>query len=382
MPSRGLRRRMREYTLVFLVACAACFLLSGVARKVALRFGALAQVRDRDVHAIPIPYFGGIAMLFGIAAGFLVASQLPFLGQQPTVEHDAFWVLVAATVICAVGVLDDLFELRPLAKVAGQVLAAGIVTAQGVRMLWIPINDTTVALDPSISIAITVFFIVLCTNAINLVDGLDGLATGVVLIGASAFFLYSYLLTAELDMARATTAAVITAAVAGACLGFLPHNFAPAQMFMGDSGAMLLGLLLASSTISLTGQLDGNLFNTGGSNLLPAYLPLIMPLAIMALPLFDLASVYVRRTMRGVWWFRPDKQHLHHRLLERGHTKRRAVILMYGWSGLLSYGAIAIGLTQRWEAAVACLAVAVVLIVVTLRKPKPTPEDGASLAQA
>ena len=293
---------MREYALIFLVACAACFLLSGVARKVALRFGALAQVRDRDVHAIPIPYFGGIAILFGVAAGFLVASQLPFIGQQPTVQHDAFWVLVAALVICAVGVVDDLVELRALAKVAGQVLAAGVVTAAGVRMLWIPINDTTVALDPSISIVITVFFIFLCTNAINLVDGLDGLATGVVLIGASAFFLYSYLLTAELDMARATTAAVITAATAGACLGFLPHNFSPAKMFMGDSGAMLLGLLLATSTISLTGQLDGNLFSSGGSNLLPAYLPLIMPLAIMGgLPLFDLASVYVRRTIRGVW---------------------------------------------------------------------------------
>lgn len=371
---------MREYVLVALVSAATTFLLSGLARRVALRMGALAEVRERDVHTIPIPYFGGVAIFLGVAAGFLVMSQLPFLGAQPTVQHDAFWVLVAALVICAVGVLDDLYDLRPVAKFAGQVLAAGIVSAQGVRMLWIPLPNGTISLDLVASTAITVFFILLCTNAVNFVDGLDGLATGVVLIGAGAFFLYAYLLTYSQQLSRATTAAVIAAAVTGACIGFLPHNFVPARIFMGDSGAMLLGLLLASSTISLTGQLDSAQVEPGGGDLLPAYLPLVLPLAIMALPIVDVALAYIRRTIRGTWWFVADKQHLHHRLLQRGHSQRRAVVLMYFWSALMSFGVIAIGLTQSWLAVAACLVALAVLIVITLRKRKVRPKDGATLA--
>lgn len=364
---------MREYALVFGVSCAAAFLFSGVARKVALRVGALAQVRDRDVHAVPIPYFGGIAMFFGVAAGFLVASQLPFLGRQQPLQHDVFWVLVGALVICAVGVLDDLFDLRPLAKLAGQVLAAGIVSAQGVRMFWIPLHSTTISLDTAASTAITVFFIVLCTNAVNFVDGLDGLATGVVLIGAAAFFSYAYLLTYEQGLARGTTAAVITISLAGACLGFLPHNFFPARMFMGDSGAMLLGLLLATSTVSLTGQIDPEQISASGGDLLPAYLPLVLPVAVIALPLLDVAAAYIRRTIRGTWWFVADRQHLHHRLMRRGHSQRRAVIVMYLWSALISFGVIAVFLTQSWYVVGGCGVALGVLVFVTLRKRGPSP---------
>ena len=247
---------MREYLLVLLVAAAVTFLASGVCRRIALRTGALAQVRDRDVHTVAMPYFGGVAMFFGVLAAIVLAWQLPFLGRQVLVQQDSLAVLIAAAVICAVGVLDDLYDLSALTKFAGQVLAAGIVVALGVRMLWIPLPGQLVSLDFGASVAITVFFIVLCSNAVNFVDGLDGLATGVVGIGACAFFAYSYVLIVTQDLTRATTSSLITVAIAGACLGFLPHNFFPARMFMGDSGAMLLGLLLATSTISLTGQLD------------------------------------------------------------------------------------------------------------------------------
>ena len=169
-----------------------------------------------------MPYFGGIAMLLGVGAAILLAWQLPFLGRLQTVQQDSRAVLVAAVVICLVGVLDDIFELPPLAKFAGQVLAAGIAVALGVKMLWIPLPGQTVSLDGPASVAITVFFIVLCSNAVNFVDGLDGLATGVVCIGALAFFAYSYLLTVTQDLTRATTSSLITVVIAGVCLGFLP----------------------------------------------------------------------------------------------------------------------------------------------------------------
>jgi UDP-GlcNAc:undecaprenyl-phosphate GlcNAc-1-phosphate transferase len=351
---------VREYLLVLLVAAAVTYLSSGLCRRLALRTGALAKVRDRDVHTVEMPYFGGVAMLAGVAAATLVAWQLPFLGAQPTLRQDSRGVLVAALVICLVGVLDDIYDLPALTKFAGQVLAAGIAVALGVKMLWIPLPGETIALNSSASVAITVFFIVLCSNAVNFADGLDGLATGVVGIGAIAFFAYSYALTVNEGLDRATTSSLITVAIAGACLGFLPHNFFPARMFMGDSGAMLLGLLLATSTISLTGQIDTSQLQEG---LVPTVLPLVLPLAILA---------FVRRTYAGKWWFVADKQHLHHRLLQRGHSQRRAVLLMYIWSALVSFGVIVLGLVRgdaQWTVVAVCVVLAVILLVLTLGRP-------------
>ena len=239
-------------------------------------------------------------------------------------------------------------------------------------MLWIPLPNQIVSLDSTTSVAITVFFIVLCSNAVNFVDGLDGLATGVVGIGALAFFAYSYLLTVNEDLTRATTSSLITVTIAGACLGFLPHNFFPARMFMGDSGAMLLGLLLATSTISLTGQIDISQLQDGSGGSGADCAPLVLPLAILALPFLDLTLAFIRRTYAGKWWFLPDKQHLHHRLLERGHSQRRAVLLMYVWSALVSFGVIILGVVQtdrQWHVVAVVLLIALVLLVVTLGRP-------------
>ncbi|MGD7731772.1 glycosyltransferase family 4 protein [Propionibacteriaceae bacterium G57] len=351
---------MREYLLVLLTAAMATYLTGGLWRRIALRVGAVAQVRDRDVHAVPIPYFGGVAILLGIAVAFLLAAQLPFLGRLEIVRHDSLVILAAGAVICLVGVVDDIIDLPAIVKFAGQVLAAGIVVLNGVRMYWIPLPNSIISLDTASSVLITAFLIVLCANAINFIDGLDGLAAGVVAIGAAACFLYTYLLAYEQDFVRATTASLVTAALTGACLGFLPHNWFPARMFMGDSGALLLGLMLATSTISLTGQIDSSQLRSGEGGLLPALLPILLPLSIFALPVLDLVLAYVRRTIAGRWWFVADKQHLHHRLLQLGHSQPRAVFIMYLWTGLLSFGVIVLGLyANRWTLTL----LAVVLVV-------------------
>lgn len=380
---------MREYLLVLAIAAATTFLVSGACRRIALKTGAVAKVRDRDVHTVAMPYFGGVAILAGVAAAFLVASNLPFLGKQQVVQGDSRAVLIAAAVICSVGVLDDLFELNALAKLAGQVLAAGIVVAFGVKMLYIPLQNRTISLDNSASIAITVFFIVLCSNAVNYVDGLDGLAAGVVCIGALAFFAYSYLLYAHQGLERATTSSLITVAIAGACLGFLPHNFFPARMFMGDSGALLLGFLLATCTISLTGQIDSSQLEDTQGGLVPAYLPLLLPLATMFLPFLDFTLAFFRRTYAGRWWFVADKQHLHHRLMQRGHSHRRAVVLMYVWSAFVSFGVIGLGRIQSLRVGIPVVAGMIVVIVVlsiltlgrSVRTGASTGSEGAEAAE-
>ncbi len=354
---------MREYLLVLLVAAATTYLLAGACRTIAVRTGAMATVRSRDVHTEPIPYFGGVAMLGGLGVAFWLALQLPFLGRHASVAHDASAVLWAGLVICVIGVLDDKYDMPALVKLGGQVLAAGVAVLGGVRIYWIPLPDSIVGVDEPTSIIITVFFIALCVNAINFVDGLDGLAAGVVAIGSGAFFAYSYVLAYEQELVRATTASLITVATCGICIGFLGHNFHPAKMFMGDSGAMLLGLLMAMSAISFTGQLDPSVLAGGPGDILPATLPIILPFAALALPFLDLVLAYIRRTRNGQYWFVADKQHLHHRLVARGHTHRGAVLLMYAWTAVISVGLVAITLSDdRYVIWVVVLALVAVII--------------------
>lgn len=346
---------MREYVLVFLVAASVTYLLTVVAREIALRTGAVAQVRDRDVHDEPIPYLGGLAMLGGLVAAYVVAQQLPFLSTSgPFVFRDAGIVLIAGALICAVGVLDDLFELDALTKLGGQVLAAGFLIVFGIQYVFFPTPDgTQFALDASQGALLTGFIVVATVNAVNFVDGLDGLAAGVVGIGAVAFFVFCYQLTRFNDASRATTSALLSVALAGACAGFLVHNFHPARLFMGDSGSMLIGLVLSASAVTLTGQFAGNEISQGASgsraSLLPTLLPVLLPISIMVIPLLDLVLAVVRRTRAGRSPFAPDKQHLHHRLLEIGHSQRRAVLIMWLWAGLVAFGTVLASLyTGRW----------------------------------
>ncbi|MPZ62263.1 MAG: undecaprenyl/decaprenyl-phosphate alpha-N-acetylglucosaminyl 1-phosphate transferase [Propionibacteriales bacterium] len=368
---------MREYVLVLLVAAAATFLLATLAREMSIRIGAVAQVRDRDVHAIPIPTFGGIAMLGGLGVAVLVAWNLPFLGGDGTENmfKDVWVVLLGGTVVCAVGVIDDIFELDAVTKAAGEVVAAGIVVLAGVQFYWVPIPGvSTLVLDPTQAALLSILVIVATVNAVNFVDGLDGLATGVVCIGASAFFGYSYIIAAANNLERSTPAALLTAALIGVCLGILPHNFYPARMFIGDAGALLIGFILACSAITFTGRYDPSSVDQGvagaQASLLPAMLPLLLPLAILIVPLVDLVLAVVRRTRAGRSPFAPDKRHLHHRLLEIGHSHRRAVLLMYLWASLVAFGALIVSLFTGWRSVLGLTMLLVVAVLLTFGHPR------------
>lgn len=360
---------MREYLLVLLVAAATTYLLGGAAGRVAAVVGAVPSVRERDVHLTPKPRLGGLAMLAGVGAAFLVASRLPFLGKAFLDSSDTRAVLWGSVVITLVGAVDDAIGLDPVTKLAGQVLAAGIVVQQGVRLLWIALPGYTISLSPSIAALVTTLVVVAVVNAVNFVDGLDGLAAGVVAIGGSAFFAWCYLLAVQHDLQRASTAGLIAAALTGVCLGFLPHNLHPSRIIMGDSGSMLLGFLLASSAVSLTGQLDPAALGTAstagtraGEALLPTLLPLLLPVAVVAVPFLELVLTVIRRILRGRSPFSPDKKHLHHRLLELGHSHRRAMLIMWLWAAVLSYGFLAVGL-HGTRTVVTVVLVAVVLVV-------------------
>ncbi len=376
---------MREYLLVFLVAGVASYLLCVFARELAVRSGAVARVRDRDVHATPIPYFGGVAMLGGLAVGLLVARHLPFLStSQPQVFHDTGVVLLAGAMICAVGVVDDLIELDALTKLGGQIVAAGVLVLNDVQLFSLRLPGVgQLSLDPTQAELLSVLLVVSTMNAVNFVDGLDGLAGGVVLIGSVAFFLFSYQLADANGETLAISAAMLCAAMGGACAGFLPHNFFPARIFMGDSGSMLLGLVLSGSALTLTGQFASVSVERDGASesSIVMLLPILLPISILVVPLADLVLAVVRRTRRGQAFYQPDKEHLHHRLLEIGHSQRRAVLIMYLWAGLIAFGAVLLslysgGLTWTLLVTLTVLTVLLTFLLPRIQRPgEPRTED-------
>ena len=328
---------MREYLLCLFAAAAVTYLTMPLVRRLATRAGAMAEVRDRDVHARPTPRCGGLGMYAGMLTGLLLASKLPMMRSVFETSAAPVAILSGSLLIVLLGLADDKWSLDAPTKFAGQALAAGVMAWQGIQIVWLPIGGTLV-LDPLTSIVLTVLVVVFTVNAVNFVDGLDGLAGGIVAIAAVAFFVYAFLLSVEFGFQRATLATLLCALLAGICLGFLPHNMYPARIFMGDTGSMLIGLLLAASMITLTGRLDPAALK--GVTLFPALLPLILPLAVIAIPVADIVLAVARRTRAGRSPFTADKQHLHHRLLEMGHSQRRAVSLLHGWTALVAFAAV------------------------------------------
>ncbi|MFJ1794162.1 MraY family glycosyltransferase [Kitasatospora griseola] len=355
---------MREYLLVLFVSAAVTYLLVSPVRKFAIAAGAMPAVRARDVHREPTPRLGGIAMFGGLLAGLLAASQLTNLGRLFVQSADVKALLSGAGIMFVLGVLDDKWGVDALVKLGGQMIAAGVMVWQGVTVISIPVPGYgPVAVTPTQGMLISVTLVVVMVNAVNFIDGLDGLAAGMVCIAAIAFFLYSYRLWLGYGVNDAAPAALFTAVLIGMCLGFLPHNLHPARIFMGDSGSMMLGLMLAVAAISITGRVDPDLISarTGSQTLtvhamVPIYIPLILPLTVIALPLADLLLAVVRRTWAGKSPFAADKQHLHHRLLEVGHSHSRAVLIMYFWAALIAFGTVAVSVTNTGRTVVLTMA--------------------------
>lgn len=334
---------LRELGLVILVAAAITYLSTGIIRTVMVKSGRLNEIRERDVHVIPKPRLGGVAMFSGFLGAVFLADQLPALtrGFMPiTPEMNA--VIWAGFVIVVVGALDDLFDLDAITKLVGQVIGAVTMSLLGLTwsILYVPFGGgTTLLLDQVQSTILTSLFTVALINALNFVDGLDGLSAGVGMIAGAAILLFS--LTILFDQNGAVSAyppAIIAAALVGICAGVSPHNFEPSRIFMGDSGSMLIGLLLAAASTSASGKINMSLY--GAADFIALISPIIVVLAAVAIPLLDLVMAVVRRVGRGASPFSPDKMHLHHRLLSIGHTHRRVVLVLYTWASAVAFGAV------------------------------------------
>lgn len=338
---------MGEYALVLCVSAAVTFLLTPIVRRIMTRLGWLKESGDRDIHKIPLPEFGGIGIYGGVVAGVLVAQRMPTL--QRTFENSSLitGVLVGAGVLCLIGALDDKLKLDPLSLFAGDVVAAGIMVMLGVQLLviYVPFGGVgSLTLGRDLAVPLTILVCAATINAVNFIDGMDGLAAGVCAIAALAFFVYSYHLgDIGYDVAFAPT--LICAVTAGACIGFLPHNFSPARIFMGDSGARMLGLLLASVSVTAT-TADAQSFQ-GDFGSLPLLIPLVVPLTVLAIPIAELVSSVIRRTKAGRSPFAGDRQHTFHRLLEIGHSQRRVALLFYFWAAIVAFGGVAISLIDN-----------------------------------
>ena len=296
---------MREYLYILIIAAAVTYLLTPLVRRFAIAINAQHAPRSRDVHTAPTPLLGGLAMYGGLVAALLVADRLTYLQQAFPSSRTVIGLLLAAGLLVIIGIVDDRWEIGALPKLAGQIAAGGIVAWSGAIIGWIPLpgGRVTLSLEPDLSYTVTILIVVATINAVNFIDGLDGLAAGVVAISALAFMVYSYTLTNSVGIPSQSVPAVVSAVLAGICIGFLPHNFNPARIFMGDTGAMLLGLLLAYGPISSTATLDQNILVNYASNKpvnrFATILPLLLPVAILIIPYTDLLLAVVRRMARG-----------------------------------------------------------------------------------
>ena len=324
---------MSDFLIVGAVAAVVTLLLTPLSRVLAFRVGAVASPSARKVHVSPTPSLGGLAMLGGVGAGLLAAWTMGTFDPVFRSFTDIAGVVVAALIIFSVGVADDIREVSAPAKVAGIVLAGVVLALAGVSVLWFRVPFTGfVQLSPDLSVVVTVVWLLVMANAVNLIDGLDGLAGGIVAIASGSFFIYATQLATDGVLFDSNPGALLAVITAGVCVGFLPLNVHPAKTFMGDGGALLLGLMLAASTVSVGGRID----QAVDGQVFFFFAPLVIPLLLLGVPLADLILAVLRRaTRKGVGIADADKEHLHHRLMRLGHGHRRTVLILWLWTALL-----------------------------------------------
>lgn len=358
---------MVGYGIVFLVAVLTTYFFTFPVRRLAIRWGAIVIPDERRVHARPTPTIGGAAMFIGFIVALSTAMLIPQFRAVFANSTEPLGVALAATIIFVVHLIDDRRGLSAPAKIAGMVLAGTALSHLGVNMFYlkIPFASTLVISDDFAPIA-TVMWLIIIANAINLIDGLDGLAAGIVGIASLSFFLYGDRLFKAGILDPDNFGPLIAIIACGICVGFLPHNFHPARIFMGDSGAMLLGLLLASSTLVISGRSDepfsGQTYFT--------FAPIIIPFVILGVPILDTTWAILRRAKSRTGIATADKAHLHHRLMRLGHGQRRSVLILWAWTALLSGVVLLPTYTHHGNAIIPFVVLGLAVVLYTLFHPE------------
>jgi UDP-GlcNAc:undecaprenyl-phosphate/decaprenyl-phosphate GlcNAc-1-phosphate transferase len=349
------------YLIIFLVAAGTTFALTPLVRRLAIRFGAIDEPSERKIHTRPTPTMGGLALWGGFIVAMAASRFLPFFGSMNETAAEPLAAVVTCTLMTGLGLIDDRRGTSALAKLTAQIFIAGILVLLGVQLAYFVLPGEGLAvLGTDEAVPLTILWVVAAANAINLVDGLDGLAAGMVAIAAGAFFVYMVRGGDTSD--SASVAALLSVITVGVCIGFLPWNFHPAKIFMGDTGSMLLGMLVAIATIAGVGR---NPVPPSSGDVAVIAVPFLVPLLVLGIPILDVLLAIVRRTRRGLGIAHADKEHIYHRLMDIGHGHRQTVMLMYLWSALVAGSALAIGAIDGRLAVGAIVGCALVLFLVT-----------------
>ena len=366
---------LASYLIVGLIAATTTAVTMPFVIRLAHRQGWMATPDERRMHPVPTPDVGGIAMFIGILAAVVGASLLSDFDQLFQDSTEIIGVVVASAIIFVLGIVDDIRDVSPPAKVTGIVVAAVALVWFGVTMFQfrLPFLDVFVLSDDWVPL-ITVLWLLGMTQAINLIDGLDGLAAGIVAIGAGAFFIYSRELTEGNLLPQPNVGPLVAVIAVGVCLGFLPFNFNPARIFMGDSGSLLLGLLMAVATSVVGGRADPDTQSANGQTYF-FLAPIFISLLVLAVPIVDVLFAIVRRTASGKSFAQADMGHLHHRLIQLGHGPRRAVVILWGWAALLSTVVLFSALYSTGSALVVLIIVGSALSVFTVLHPRIRREE-------
>jgi UDP-GlcNAc:undecaprenyl-phosphate GlcNAc-1-phosphate transferase len=324
------------YLIVGACATTVTFLATPVVRGVARAKNWVAMPSDRKVHTVPTPDIGGVAMFVGVFCALLLAWRMDRFSPLFDGNSELLGVLLGAIVVLGIGAMDDIREVSAPARVFGVIVTGMILVTAGVTMFYfrIPFLGVIQLSNDWVPI-VTIVWLLGMTQAINLIDGLDGLAAGIVAIGSTAFFVYSQHLSGLGLLSEPNIGPLVAIITVGVCVGFLPFNFNGASIFMGDSGAYLLGFLVAVSTSVVGGRADPTTQAFSGQTYF-FLAPLAIPLIILGVPVFDVAFAIVRRVINRQGLARADKGHLHHRLIALGHGPRRAVVILWSWTALLS----------------------------------------------